>query len=106
MGDKRKTPRLEFGITVLREGKRAITKDISQSGTFVKEDEPISLDTIGSEISFSLDFPDAKNHINVTGVILHHGKNSDGMGIWFKKIDERSKTFIRKFVIDHLHTGN
>jgi hypothetical protein len=35
------------------------------------------------------------------GVVVHHG-NEDGMGIWFKRIDERSKEFIRMFVRDYL----
>jgi len=102
MNNKRKDQRLDFGITVLHNGKRGITKDISCSGTFIRKNEDVLPTKIGSDISFSLDFPEAKKHIDVKGVIIHHGKNDDGMGIWFKKMDERSQAFIRKFVFNRV----
>ena len=26
-----------------------------------------------------------KDYIDIRGVVVHHGKNDDGMGIWFKR---------------------
>jgi uncharacterized protein YegL len=103
--EKRRSQRLDFGITILHNGKRRMTKDISSSGTFIKSDErsgKMSLFPIGSEIDLSLDIPTAKDFIDVKGVVVHHGSNGDGMGIWFKKIDERKKEFIKRFVADYL----
>jgi len=102
MGNKRKNQRLDFGIAVLHNGKKSITKDISVNGAFIKSNDQLVLTEIGSEISFSLDFTEAKKHIDINGVIVHHGKNDDGMGIWFKKMEERSISFIRKFVFDRM----
>ena len=102
MENKRKDKRLDFGITVFHNGKRGITKDISTNGTFIKKNEQLLINEIGSDIFFSLDFPEAKKHIDIEGVIVHHGKNDEGMGIWFKKLDERSKSFISKFVFNRM----
>jgi hypothetical protein len=33
---------------------------------------------------------------------MHHGADEDGMGILFKRIDERSKEFLKMFVRDYL----
>jgi hypothetical protein len=33
---------------------------------------------------------------------MYHGANEDGMGVWCRSIDERSKEFIRMFVRDYL----
>jgi hypothetical protein len=33
---------------------------------------------------------------------MYHGDNEDGMSVWFKRIDERAKEFIRMFVRDYL----
>ena len=103
--EKRRNPRIGFAITVIHDGKRRVTKDISADGTFIIMDEHTNhtpLSPIGSDVSFSLDFPTAKRHIDVEGAVVHHGKNEDGMGIWFKKIDERNKEFIKMFILDYL----
>jgi hypothetical protein len=102
MVNKRKNPRLDYGIAVFQNGIQSITKDISCNGAFINMEEQLLLTKIGTEISFSLDFPDAKKHIDIKGVIVHHGKNDDGMGIWFKKMEERSKSFIRNFVLNRI----
>jgi len=62
----------------------------------------MSLSPIGSEIDFSFDFPITRRYLDVKGVVVHHGKDDDGIGIWFKKIDERNKEFIRRFILDYL----
>ncbi len=103
--DKRKNPRLDFEITVMHNGKRGKTRDISQSGTFIRMDHSnnhLPLSPVGSDISFSLDFPTTKDHIDVKGVVVHHGKNGNGMGIYFRRIDKGSKKFIKKFISDYL----
>ena len=103
--DKRKNPRLDFEITVRQNGKRGMTGDISQSGTFIRMDHSHNqspLSPVGSDISFSLDFPTAKEQIDVKGVVVHHGKNGNGMGIYFRRIDEGSQEFIKKFISDYL----
>jgi len=103
--DKRKCKRLDCGITVRHDGKRGITRDISQGGTFIRTDHSnnqMPLFPVGADISFSLGFPTSKEHIAVKGVVVHHGKNGDGMGVYFRRIDESSKEFIRKFISDYL----
>jgi len=47
-------------------------------------------------------FPIQKGILDVKGVVVHHGKNNDGMGIWFMKIDKRNKELIRRFILDYL----
>ena len=103
--EKRRNPRIDFGITVIRDGKREMTKDISANGTFIIMDEPpdqTPLLPVGSDVSFSFDFPTARRYIDVEGTVVHHGKNDDGMGIWFKRIDERNREFIKMFIVDYL----
>ena len=103
--EKRKNPRIDFGISVIHDGRRGMTKDISDCGAFIIMDERpehTPLLPVGSEVSFSIDFPNAKSNIDVEGTVVHHGESGDGMGIWFKRIDERSKEFIRMFIVDYL----
>lgn len=103
--EKRKNPRLDFGISVIHDGRRGITRDISDSGAFIIMDEHpehAPLLPVGSDVSFSIDFPAEKRNIDVEGTVVHHGGNGDGMGIWFKRIDERSKEFIKMFIVDYL----
>jgi len=60
--DKRKNPRLDFGIVVIQNHKRRMTKDISLNVTSIKKDEwdkDMQLAPIGSEIDLSFDFPNA-----------------------------------------------
>ncbi len=96
----RKDPRLKFEIKVFYDGVHGKTKDISVNGTFIKSSRQSQLQPIGSDISLSLDFPSVQYFIDVTGIVVHHGRE-DGIGIWFKKIDERKKEFIRKFLSEH-----
>ena len=56
---------------------------------------------IGSEIDFSFEFFNEDDYIDVTGEVVHHGTNDDGMGIWFKRIEDRDKEFIRGFMRDY-----
>ena len=103
--EKRRNPRIDFIISVIHDGKREMTRDISDSGTFIIMDEhpeQTPLLPVGSDVSFSIDFPTARRSIDVEGTVVHHGENDDGMGIWFKRIDKRSKEFIRMFILDYL----
>ena len=103
--EKRRKPRLDIGITVIHDNKRRMTRDISLNGAFLKKDEwdkDMQLLPIGSEIDLSFDFPNTTKYIDVKGTVVHHGNNNDGMGIWFKKMDERNKEFIRQFIKDYL----
>ena len=100
--EKRSNPGLDFGIVVHHNHNRRMTIDISEQGCFIRKDEQVKdmvLEPVGKEISFSLDIPD---YIDITGTVMHHGTNDDGMGIWFKRIDDRAKEFIRMFVSDCL----
>ena len=103
--EKRSNPRLDFGIVVHHNHNRRMTIDISEQGCFIRKDEQVKdmvLEPVGKEISFSLDIPTADDYIDITGTVMHHGTNDDGIGIWFKRIDERAKEFIRMFVSDCL----
>ena len=100
--DKRKTPRLNVGITVFYDGGYGRTKDISINGTFIKGNGQSRLQPVGSDISVSFDFPDRMRLIKANGVVVHQGNNNDGMGIAFKRIRERHKEFIRRFISDYL----
>ena len=103
--EKRSNLRLDFGILVHHNHKRRMTMDISKQGCFIRKDEQVKdmvLEPVGKEISFSLDIPTADDYIDVTGTVVHHGKDEVGIGIWFKRIDERDKEFIRKYLSDYL----
>jgi len=83
--DKRNDPRIDFKIMVIHNGNRGVTRDVSLNGAFIKRTEDIPLLPIGSDISFSFYFPNIKKHIDVKGLIVHHGNKKNGMGIWFNK---------------------
>ena len=101
--DKRTTPRLNIGIAVFYDGDYRRTKDISINGTFIKGNGQSRLQPVGSDISLSFDFPDRMRLMKANGVVVHHGNNSeDGMGISFKRIKERHKEFIKRFISDCL----
>ena len=99
--DKRNDPRMDLEISVIYNGNRGMTRDVSHNGTFIKRNEYIPLLPIGSDIFLSFYFSSIKKHIDVKGLIVHHGNNKNGMGIWFKKTEERSKVFIRRFISDY-----
>ena len=100
--DNRKNPRLNVGITIFYDGGYGRTKDISINGTFIKGNGQSRLQPVGSDISVSFDFPDRMRLIKANGVVVHQGNNNDGMGIAFKRIRERHKEFIRRFISDYL----
>ena len=103
--DKRSNQRIDWGILVHHNHKRMMTRDISEQGCFIKKcewDKDMTLLPIGSEVEFSFDFLNTVNYIDVTGIVVHHGKNGEGMGICFKKIDERVKEFIGMYLSDYL----
>jgi len=82
-----------------------MTKNISLNGAFIKRDklnDELPLTPIVSEIDFSFDFITTRRYIDVAGKGIHHGKNDDSVEIWFKKIDERNKEFIKRFILDYL----
>jgi transposase len=102
--DKRKNPRLDFGIFVIHNHIWRMAKNLSLDGTFIKKDDwdnDMQLEPIGSEIDFSFDFPNTARYIDVKGTVIHHGNKDEGMGIRFKKIDDRDKEFIREFILDY-----
>ena len=100
--DKRTTPRLNIGIAVFYDGGYRRTKDISINGTFIKGNGQSWLPPVGSDISLSFDFPDRMRLMKANGVVVHHGNNNDGIGISFKKIRERHREFIRRFISNDL----
>ena len=101
--DKRKNPRLNVGITIFYDGGYGRTKDISIDGTFIKGNRQSQLQPVGSHISLSFDFPDRVRLIKANGIVIHHSNNNeDGMGIAFKRIRERHREFIRRFISDCL----
>ena len=107
--EKRKNPRVDFGITVSLSGRRGVTKDISTDGAFIKKDvwdKDMKPSPIGAEVDLSFNFPTSEDCIDVKGIIAHHGRNDEGMGIWFKKIDERKKEFIKQFIANYLWAIN
>jgi len=54
----------------------------------------------GDIIILNCDFL-APYYIDKTTVV-HHGINEDAMRIWCKKIDERNRAFIKRFILDYL----
>ena len=103
--EKRRNPRLDFGVMVYCNDRRVITSNLSSNGVFIGKDERnerLHLVPIGSEIHLSFDFPTARNYIDITGTVVHHGNNKNGMGICFNRIDDRTRKFIRIFVSDYL----
>lgn len=98
---RREQPRLKFGVVVKdkKHNRRGKTKDVSVDGCFIeKQGEFKDLLPIGSRIELILDLPNADKKIKVSGVVKHHGKKKDGMGICFEKIDDQSVQVIEQFI--------
>jgi hypothetical protein len=103
--DKRNNPHLYFGIVVIHNHQRRLTKDILLNSTFITRDErtrQMPLLAISSEVEFSFGFPNTDDYTDVKGVVVHHCNNDERMGIWFKKIYARNKEFTKMFVLDYL----
>ena len=99
--EKRSNQRIDFGILVHHNHKRRMTRDLSSEGCFIKKrswDRDMELLPIGSEIDLSFEFINTDDYIDVVGQVVHHGEEEDGLGIWFKRINERDMEFIRGFV--------
>jgi len=103
--EKQSNQRIDYGILVHHNHKRRMTGDLSPEGCFIKKrewDKDMELAPIGSEIDFSFEFLNEDDYIDVVGQVIHHCADEDGMGIWFKRIDDRDKEFIKMFVKDYL----
>ena len=98
---RREQPRLKFGVVVKdkKNNRRGKTKDVSVDGCFIeKKGEFEDLLPVGSRIELILDLPNADKKIKVSGVVKHHGKHKDGMGIFFEKIDDQAVDIIEQFI--------
>ena len=100
--EKRTNPRLNIGVTVYCNGDYVITRDISIEGVFIKRTEQSHLQPVGSEISLDFDFPGRVRLMPAKGIVMHHGTNGDGMGIFLKRIKERHREFVKRFVMSCL----
>ena len=69
---------------MLNGNKREMTKNILLNAAFIERDKlnnELPLTPIGSEIDFSLYFPNTERCIDINGTIIHHVMNAAGMGI-------------------------
>ena len=101
MHKRREQPRLKFGVLVKDEKshKEGKTRNISIDGCFIEKEGGFSeLLPTGTQIELILDLPNAEKKIKVTGMVKHHGRHEDGMGIAFKTIDKESVRIIRQFI--------
>jgi len=103
MLEKRKEQRIELGIRIASKDNliRGYTKNLSLGGCFIEKSEDFFLLPIGSRISFSLEIPGEYAYIEFDGVVRHHGKEGDGMGICFEKMNYGIKSLIDQFLRNH-----
>ena len=105
MLEKRNHQRIELGIRIASKDNRigGFTKDISVGGCFIEKTEDFHLLPIGSTIPFFLEIPGEYAYMEIEGVVKHHGKGGDGMGICFDKMNCGVEALIDQFLHNHSH---
>ena len=101
MHKRRVQPRLKFDVIVkdTRHNRQGTARNISVDGCFIKKEGDFEeLLPVGSPVDLLITLPNAEGRIHVSGIVKHHGTQKDGMGIFFKKIDEQSVKIIQEFI--------
>ena len=104
MLEKRKYQRIELAIRIASKDNRirGSTRNLSVGGCFIEKSENFCLLPIGTRISFFLEIPGEYAYIEIDGVVRHHGKERDGMGICFETTNYGIKSLIDQFLRNHL----
>ena len=103
MAKKRKHERVKIEIRAASKDNRSrgFTRDVSVGGCFVKTSEDFSLLPIGSKVPLFLEIPGEYAYIEIDGIVKHHGKNKEGMGICFDTTSRGVQSLIDRFLQNH-----
>ena len=108
MAEWRVHPRLEFGIKVMNKNnnKTSMMKDISVGGCFIDESEEFGLLPMNTRVPLTFEIPGKDEYediyIEVDGIVVHHGKGGEGMGINFVMMGSYAANVINEFVKSYL----
>jgi len=101
---RRNYQRLEIGVRCASQDPliRGFTRNLSVGGCFIEKSEEYTLLPIGSLISFALEIPGDYAYMEIAGVVRHHGKGEEGMGICFTTTNPGIQSLITQFIQNHL----
>ena len=104
MAKKRKHKRVTIGIRVAGKDTRIIglTRNLSAGGCFIEKSVDCNLLPIGKTLPFFLEIPGDYAYIEIDGVVKHHGRGEDGMGICFDTTNRGIQSLIDQF-LDNYH---
>lgn len=100
MLERRNHKRVELGIRIASKDSliRGFTRDLSAGGCFIGKSEDFYLLPVGSKTSFFLEIPGEYAYVEIDGVVKHHGKEGDGMGICFESTNYGITYLIDQFI--------
>ena len=103
MREKRNQQRVALEVRIADKDNHisGFTKNISTGGCFMKKPEDFDLLPIGSKAPFFLEIPGGYAYTEIVGIVTHHGKNGDGMGICFKTTHPGIISIIENFLHTH-----
>ncbi len=100
MSGKRNNQRVELRIRIASKDNHisGYTRNLSTGGCFIENSENFCFLPIGSKIPFYLEIPGDYAYMEIEGVVKHHGKEGDGMGIYFEATNYGIKSLIDHFL--------
>ena len=100
MVKKRKHHRVKIEIRAASKDTRSrgFTRNVSAGGCFVEKSEDFNLLPIGSKVPLFLEIPGEYAYIEIDGIVKHHGKKKEGMGICFEPTNRGIQSLIDKFL--------
>jgi len=103
MSEKRNNQRVRIRIRVVSKDNRIVgyTRDLSVGGCFIESSDDLCFLPIGSEIPFYLEIPGDYAYMEIDGIIKHHGKENDGMGICFETTNNGIKSLMAHFMSNY-----
>ena len=103
MAEKRKHQRVKTEIRLASKDhcSRGFTRDVSVGGCFIVKSEDFNLLPIGNKVPLFLEIPGEYAYIEIDGIVKHHGKNKEGMGICFDTTSRGVQSLIDRFLQNH-----
>jgi hypothetical protein len=103
MVKKRKHQRVKVEIRAASKDNRSrgFTRNVSAGGCFVEKSEDCNLLPIGSKVPLFLEIPGEYAYIEIDGIVKHHGKKKEGMGICFEPTSCGIQSLIDGFLQNH-----
>ena len=103
MSAKRKHQRVKIAIRVASKDNRfrGLTRNVSSGGCFIEKSSDFNLLPIGSKVPLFLEIPGEYAYIEIDGMVIHHGKEADGMGVCFESTNRGVQSLIDQFLQNH-----